>query len=68
MDDKNQANQPLTETEIRVKALEDEFLPAKNELKQMMLDIRALLMEAASPLRSQGEKDKASNQNYGGKR
>jgi hypothetical protein len=57
----------LTETEMRVKALEDEFLPAKNELKQMMLDIRALLMEAASPLRSQGE-NKASNQNNGAKR
>jgi len=56
--------QPLTETEIRVKALEDEFLPPKNELKQMMLDIRALLMEAASPLRSQNE----SNQNDLGKR
>jgi len=54
--------QPLTETEIRVKALEDEFLPAKNELKQMMLDIRALLMEAASPLRSQSE-NKASGEN-----
>ena len=60
-------SQPLTETEIRVKALEDEFLPAKNELKQMMLDIRALLMEAASPLRSQGE-NKASNENDQAKR
>lgn len=59
--------QPLTETEIRVKALEDEFLPAKNELKQMMLDIRALLMEAASPLRSQDD-SKTSNQNDQGKR
>jgi hypothetical protein len=61
-------NQVLTEAEIRVKALEDEFLPAKNELKQMMLDIRALLMEAASPLRSQGENPKASNQNDHAKR
>jgi hypothetical protein len=59
--------QPLTETEIRVKALEDEFLTAKNELKQMMLDIRALLMEAASPLRTQGD-GKISNQNDQGKR
>jgi hypothetical protein len=58
----------LTETEIRVKALEDEFAPAKNELKQIMLDIRALLMEAASPLRSQRENNKASNQNDHGKR
>ena len=60
--------QALTETEIRVKALEDEFSPTKNELKQMMLDIRALLMEAASPLRSQGENTKASNQNDHSKR
>jgi hypothetical protein len=60
--------QSITESEIRVKALEDEFLPAKNELKQMMLDIRALLMEAASPLRSQGENNKASNQNDHAKR
>jgi hypothetical protein len=60
-------NQPLTETEIRVKALEDEFLPTKNEMKQMMLDIRALLMEAASPLRSQDD-NKPSKQNDQGKR
>ncbi len=59
--------QSLTEAEIRVKALEDEFLPAKNELKQIMLDIRALLMESASPLRSQGE-NKSSNQNERSKR
>lgn len=59
--------QSLTEAEIRVKALEDEFLPAKTELKQMMLDIRALLMEAASPLRSQAE-NKSSNQNERSKR
>jgi hypothetical protein len=59
--------QVLTETEMRVKALEDEFLPAKNELKQMMLDIRALLMEAASPLRSQAE-DRGTGQNDQSKR
>ncbi|HSW58072.1 MAG TPA: hypothetical protein VLH15_06695 [Dehalococcoidales bacterium] len=59
--------QPLTETEIRIKALEDELLPTKNELKQMMLDIRALLMEAASPLRSQNE-TRTSSQNDRSKR
>jgi hypothetical protein len=48
--------QALTETEIRLKALEDAFLPEKDELKQIMLDIRAILMEAASPLRSQDKK------------
>jgi hypothetical protein len=57
-----EVKQVLAEDETRVRALEDEFLPAKNELKQIMLDIRALLMEAASPLRSQSE-NKTSNQN-----
>jgi hypothetical protein len=39
------------ETEERIKALEDEFHKTKTETKQLMLDIRALLMEACSPLR-----------------
>ena len=40
------------ETQERVKALEDEFRKAKDESKQLMLDIRALLMEAMSPLKN----------------
>jgi hypothetical protein len=52
MDEQEEQEQPLTEAEIRVKALEEEFLPTKNEIKQMMLDIRALLMDAISPIRS----------------
>ena len=50
------------ETEERIKALEDEFARAKAESKQLMLDIKALLMEAMSPLRSQPQNGKASNQ------
>lgn len=41
------------EIEERITALEDEFGRAKTETKQLMLDIKALLMEAESPLRSQ---------------
>jgi hypothetical protein len=41
------------EYEERMKALEDEFSRTKTETKQLMLDIRALLMEAWSPLRNQ---------------
>lgn len=65
MEEQTQAN---AETEIRVKALEDEFLTSKNEIKQMMLDIRALLMEAASPLRTQLGGGKSASRNDGTKR
>ena len=65
MEEKSQAN---AESEIRLKALEEEFLTSKNEVKQMMLDIRALLMEAASPLRSQMGSGKSGNQKDGTKR
>jgi hypothetical protein len=51
------------ETEERIKALEDEFMRTKTETKQLMLDIRALLMEAGSPLRSKPQNGKASCQN-----
>jgi hypothetical protein len=53
------------ETEERIKALEDEFLKTKSETKQLMLDIRALLMEAMSPLRSQSGNVKSTNQSDG---
>jgi hypothetical protein len=55
----------LTETDIRVKALEDEFAKAKAETKQLMMDIRALLMEAGSPLRSHNSNGISSAQNDG---
>ena len=56
-----------TQTDIRIKALENEFMRAKSETRQLMLDIRALLMEAGSPLRSQPQNDKTSGQNDGAK-
>ncbi len=40
------------ETQERVKALEDAFRQAKDENRQLMLDIRALLMDSMSPLRN----------------
>ena len=52
-----------TETDIRLKALEDEFLRAKSETRQLMLDIRALLMEAGSPLKNQTQNERVSGQN-----
>jgi len=38
------------DTEERVKALEDEFQATKEELRQILLDIRTVLMEAQTPL------------------
>jgi hypothetical protein len=52
-----------TETDIRLKALEDEFTRTKSETKQWMLDIRALLMEAMSPLKNQTQSERAPYQN-----
>lgn len=52
-----------TETDIRLKALEDEFLRAKSETRQLMLDIRALLMEAGSPLKNQTPNEGSQGQN-----
>jgi hypothetical protein len=58
-----ETEEKVTETDIRIKALEDEFARAKAETKQLMMDIRALLMEAGSPLRSQISNGKGSAQN-----
>jgi hypothetical protein len=55
------------EYEERMKALEDEFSQTKTETKQIMLDIRALLMEAWSPLRSQMTSGKSTAKNDGDK-
>jgi hypothetical protein len=38
------------DTESRIKALEDEFLEAKEELKDILLEIRTYLMEAQTPI------------------
>jgi hypothetical protein len=48
------------ETEARIKALEEGFIPVKAEIKQLMLDIRALVMEASSPLKGQIQNTRAS--------
>lgn len=37
-------------TEARIKALEDEFQETKEELQQILLDIRTYLMEALTPI------------------
>jgi hypothetical protein len=51
------------ETQERIKALQDEFANTKNETRQLMMDIRALLMEAGSPLRSQPKSGKSGDRN-----
>jgi len=38
------------DTEERIKAIEDEFQETKEELKQILLDIRTYLMEAQTPI------------------
>ena len=38
------------DTESRIKALEDEFSETKEELKNILLDIRTYLMEALTPI------------------
>ncbi len=48
--------------EERIKALEDEFQPTRDELKQIMLDIRAVIMESSSPLRWEAGNDQRSAQ------
>ncbi len=40
------------DAEQRLKALEDEFQAVKQELKVILLDIRAFVMEAQSPIRA----------------
>ncbi len=39
------------DAEQRIEALEDEFQAVKQELKVILLDIRAFVMEAQSPIR-----------------
>ena len=55
------------EFEERIKALEDEFSQAQSETKQLLLDIRALLMEAWSPLRTQSPPTKSPSSKQMGK-
>ena len=46
------------ETEDRIKALEDEFMATRKEISQILMDIRAFLMETHTPL--QGSRDRGS--------
>ena len=39
------------DTEERIKALEEEFEVTKEELKQILMDIRAFIMEVENPLK-----------------
>ena len=54
-------------TEERVKALEDEFQITKEELRQILLDIRTCLMEAQTPLRSDRNLRRHRSQSDSGK-
>ena len=46
------------DTESRIKALEDECQETKEELKQILLDIRTYLMEALTPIPNDLEREK----------
>ena len=40
----------MEDRESRIKALEEEFQEASDELKEILLDIRTYLMEALTPI------------------
>ena len=46
------------ETEDRIKALEEEFQETKEELQQILLDIRTYLMEALTPIPNDLDKER----------
>ena len=48
------------DTEERIKVLEDDFNETKQELRQMLYDIRTWIMEAESPIPNDLEKDRLS--------
>ena len=45
-------------TEDRLKALQDEFQETRDELKQILYDIRTYIMEAQSPIPNDLEKER----------
>lgn len=49
------------DTEERIKALEEEFEATREELKQILLDIRAFLMDAQTPIPNDLEKEDLSD-------
>ena len=46
------------DTESRIKALEEDLQKTQAELKQILLDIRAYLMEARTPIPNDLDKEK----------
>ena len=50
------------DTEERIKALEEEFNATKEELKQILFDIRSFLMEANSPIPNDLDNEMPSEQ------
>lgn len=52
----------MDDIEARVKALEDEFKQTAEELRQILLDIRAFLMEVQTPLPATMDKEELPGQ------
>ena len=48
--------------ESRIKALEDELQETKEELKQILLDIRTYLMEAQTPIPNDLDREKVHDE------
>ena len=46
------------DAENRIKALEDEFQETKDEIKEILLDIRTYLMEALTPIPNDMERER----------
>ena len=49
------------DTEERIKALEDEFQLTKDELKEILYDIRTYIMEAVTPIPNDLERERLSD-------
>ena len=55
-------------TEERTQALEEDLMKTKEELQQILLDIRTFQMEAQTPLRAETKKGKIpTRRNKGGR-
>ena len=46
------------DTESKIQALEDELREAKEELKEILLDVRTYLMEAQTPIPNDLERER----------
>lgn len=56
------------EQEDRLKAIETEFQEIRDELKEMLFDIRAYLMEAQTPIPNDLEKERLRDELEVGRR